>query len=746
MQYQGRISGTAQEMLTMAHMLDVNKGNILLQNGQAAEAKRVFWEVIKEVCPDFPLPSLSGISEGGGAAVDRVRSRFYTNLDHWKQLRLIGAFNGLGECFTRDDDLETALAWYEEVNVVYRNLYFDPDHPKPLFSWMDHTLDLPEFTLQRVTALVQSSRIFFSLGNTATAGQRYNQALDTTKHVSRSHFTQQYRALVNQGALYHHMVIRNPDPQFCHELNVTDPRLQVLGSWKKLGSSTANGKGPSARYQFASFIWDSKYYIFGGTRDQLAGPQYKDFWCLDLETKGATWRELAPYPGSLRHNAGRAIGFGFLVHREQKCAYLITGQQTVESFDLVTEEWSSFNSSFNPTPNDRKAGIKGSWIWPGNNVTDAGLAIDGDKIYVFGGKHGKSVLGNNLLMELDVNTKEWKRLSGYLYPQPDADYSCPDPRTYPSCWVGPEILNPKPWGSKDDTTSVPKRRRLYMLFGQCNREGAFYHKELHQADKSFTFNDFWSWDLEKGGWRRERIVGNPPAQRTEMACTYNEKLNKVVIFGGFTCGVPSRIEPEGAPAKEFDFTYYADTFLFDYDGVAPSSSPSSLQATSSPEDPSLETATEKLTLTETKAPSSMNEPLSLSQFAYPTWRHVLTRGFPTYRCQAALHTDQATGKVYLYGGFVNSDLVPARKTFTTRSFGDLWQLRMDIEGGDFNKVDIEEEKRTAKAGPWQRCFTCGNAGRWKRCGGKCRGAAWFCSTECQKEGWKEHKRIHKCSK
>lgn len=52
-----------------------------------------------------------------------------------------------------------------------------------------------------------------------------------------------------------------------------------------------------------------------------------------------------------------------------------------------------------------------------------------------------------------------------------------------------------------------------------------------------------------------------------------------------------------------------------------------------------------------------------------------------------------------------------------RSYADLWQLRLDLPGGDFDKVNLEEEARTAKAGPWQRCFTCGTAGPWKKCGG-----------------------------
>ena len=53
----------------------------------------------------------------------------------------------------------------------------------------------------------------------------------------------------------------------------------------------------------------------------------------------------------------------------------------------------------------------------------------------------------------------------------------------------------------------------------------------------------------------------------------------------------------------------------------------------------------------------------------------------------------------------------------SKPFGDLWELRLDVPGGHFDAVNLEEEIRTAKAGPYQRCFACGNAGPWKKCGG-----------------------------
>lgn len=54
----------------------------------------------------------------------------------------------------------------------------------------------------------------------------------------------------------------------------------------------------------------------------------------------------------------------------------------------------------------------------------------------------------------------------------------------------------------------------------------------------------------------------------------------------------------------------------------------------------------------------------------------------------------------------------------SRNFGDVWELRIDESGGGFEGVDLKEERRTAAAGPWQRCFTCGSAGNWKKCAGE----------------------------
>ncbi|KAJ7706486.1 hypothetical protein B0H16DRAFT_1668163 [Mycena metata] len=286
-------------------------------------------------------------------------------------------------------------------------------------------------------------------------------------------------------------------------------------------------------------------------------------------------------------------------------------------------------------------------------------------------------------MELHIPTRRWRRLSGSVVPRPSK--TGPGPRAECHSWVG------------------KGRDRIFFMYGQADRQGAMTFEQEHASLYSHAYGDLWNWDIKGEKWFRERLRGNMPSPRAESSCVYNEILDKVIVFGGYS---PTWLEDL---QDAVTYTYYADTFIGDMNST-PSSQPS-------------------------KRPPV-------------TWKHVLTRGFPTYRANPTLVTDARTGKIFLFGGYKNTVYVPSKNAAgsSSRSFTDLWQLRLDLPGGFFEGVDVDEEARTAKAGPWQRCFACSSIGPWKRCGGSCNGRAFFCDPQCLKQGWKEHKEKHECGK
>ncbi|KAF7972173.1 hypothetical protein HWV62_18746 [Athelia sp. TMB] len=207
--------------------------------------------------------------------------------------------------------------------------------------------------------------------------------------------------------------------------------------------------------------------------------------------------------------------------------------------------------------------------------------------------------------------------------------------------------------------------KMYLLYGVADRQAAQMHHQPNAASDAFGYTDFWTWNFSEKKWRREIVSGNPPAPRSEAGCTYNKKLDQTVIFSGYNPTYPTTLPGRG---QLLNYSYYADTFIW---------SPSTFK-----------------------------------------WKQVLTRGFPSYRAQSQLVTDPESGKVFLFGGYTSEDFIASRKGLVSRNFGDFWQLCIDQPGGFFEGVDLEDEARNAKIGPWQRCFTCGCAGQWKKCGGR----------------------------
>ncbi|KAJ7809118.1 hypothetical protein B0H14DRAFT_3760132 [Mycena olivaceomarginata] len=580
----------------------------------------------------------------------------------WAMSDTMSCLNGAAECLVKLRQYKQALWLAAEVEVVVRNVQIENTRGNPFFEWFDFSLQSSEFYLQRLRARVTMEKIFRELGNTGAANERRWHSTTLVPQDLETPEMRKLHPIRRSDPVYE---LRHPDPKLVATLTVSDPALQVLGSWQKVPIKKSGGM--TSRMGFASFVFEGRLHILGGEK-YLSGPWYRDFWCIDLSTFDE-WRPLPgfPVPQSV---TGKLVGYSMVVHGDS--AYLFTGRKEVDIFNLRTQTWSSMFTSFTGSQ---------QWPYPENTIIDYTMHCVRGKIYVFGGSHSLSAVGCTLLMELDLASQTWTRLSGTAQPKV-ASYAGPGPRRLACSWIG-----------KDQNT-------LFVLYGVADRGAAGLQNQIHGALNSYAHDDLWGWDIAAGAWTRRRLVGNTPSPRSEMACTYNAKLDKVITFGGYSPTAPSHFP--SADQSVYMFSYYGDTFMFGTDTDSPNASAS--------------------------------------------WKHVLTRGFPTYRAQPHLVADPATGRTFLFGGYVNSEYVPSRSEHESRSFGDLWELRLNVPGGDFADVDIEDEARTARVGPWQRCFTCGSAGPWKKCGGACRGQAFFCDARCLKDGWKEHKLKHKCRK
>ncbi|KAJ7024546.1 hypothetical protein C8F04DRAFT_1131316 [Mycena alexandri] len=572
----------------------------------------------------------------------------------WPMTDMMECLNGAAECLAKLRQFKQALCLAAEVEVVIRNVQIVKTQDNPLFEWIDFSIKLPSYFLQRVRARVTAEKIFRALGNTATAN---NGRLQTRALVPKEFESAEIRKinpLIVNDRVY---ALLHPDPTLVASLTVSDPTLQLRGSWRKV--PVRKGGAITARMGFASFVFEGSLYVLGGQKG-LMGPFYRDFWSIDLNALDE-WRTLPPYPVS-ESVTGKLVGFSMVVHNHS--AYFFTGRREVDVFDLRAQVWSSFWTSFPGTA---------PWPYLDNKIVDASMqSIDG-KIYVFGGWHWRSQVGCTLLMELDIATRTWTHLGGTAEPKV-ASYAGPGPRRHAVSWVG-----------KDKNT-------LFIMYGDADRAAALMGRERHGAAQSFAHEDLWEWDIAAREWNQQRLVGNIPSPRTELACVYNSVLDKVITFGGYAPTALSNLSPDAEYV--YRFSYYADTFMLGTDTG------------------------------ETKA----------------GWKHVLTRGFPTYRAQPCLAVDPGTGRTFLFGGYVSAEYVPARTAdISGRSFSDLWELRLDIPGGHFDDVDVEDEARTARVGPWQRCFACGSTGA-------CNGQAFFCDAQCLRDGWKEHKLKHKCRK
>ncbi|PWW76903.1 hypothetical protein C7212DRAFT_190005 [Tuber magnatum] len=340
-------------------------------------------------------------------------------------------------------------------------------------------------------------------------------------------------------------------------------------------------------------------------------------------------------------------------------AYLFHGSRKILTFDLAQEKWISRTTRFN---------IPGkSWPYLHDTLIDYGMEIYNGKMYIFGGQDGRRQLGCNIFMCLDLEALSWEWLSGTTQPTPT--YNSPMLRVHPITWI------------------LPSEDRLFIMYGNANRIGEKVSNPTgpHGADCDYTYEDIWSYHIPRKSWTREKARGNYPSPRTEFSAIYNERMDRVVAFGGY-CGTTNTYLP--GRDVNLNFAYYADTYTWH--------------------------------------PKTRK------------WAQVLTRGFPTYRARGRLLFDTGSGKTYLFGGYTNTEFAPGKHPYS-RAFNDLWELKLEVEDGE-----LADEERTAVMGPWGTCFHCGKVGIWRMCGGSCLGVVRYCSGECGRKAWGEHKLMHGC--
>lgn len=259
------------------------------------------------------------------------------------------------------------------------------------------------------------------------------------------------------------------------------------------------------------------------------------------------------------------------MHEPTDRAYLFTGHPDLLTFNFLTEKWETGTRTW---LRDRTL----QW-WDVFSKEQMGyytFHTIGDMLVFYGGADEDTVIGRNRLIVLDMKTKLWDVLSGTR--NAVADNVNPSPKVDAVCWsIG---------------------RKLYIGYGNANLAAGRmkYHPEGDHDDYSYC--DLWSWDFDKKGkWVKEKLRGNFPCHRTEVAHSYNRKWKSTIVYGGYAARIsykhPSKVNP-------FGFSYFADTFLWDE---------------------------------ETKL-----------------WRMVIAKGFPTYRAGGDMVTDQETGRSYLFGG------------------------------------------------------------------------------------------------
>jgi N-acetylneuraminic acid mutarotase len=214
-------------------------------------------------------------------------------------------------------------------------------------------------------------------------------------------------------------------------------------------------------------------------------------------------------------------------------AYVFLGSPTLFAFDLKAEKWRRLSAVL----------PEGRWPYAGGSLDSFSMQIYDDKLYVFGGTNFHRSLGCNNFMVLDLLTLRWKYLGGS--DRVEVTPKFPSLRQHAGSWV------------------VEEQQKMCILFGGVNRTGAALGDSPHGGVADWMYEDLWSYSFVTQEWEQERMFGNIPCPRTEHSTTFSTQLGRGVVFGGYSPLSPLLGPLEDTKQIRFDFSYYADTFIWD---------------------------------------------------------------------------------------------------------------------------------------------------------------------------------------
>ena len=212
--------------------------------------------------------------------------------------------------------------------------------------------------------------------------------------------------------------------------------------------------------------------------------------CIDLRRLDK-WRRLRNFPERLKFLALHANAA--FVYNDY--AWFFTGHKDVLRFNMNTETWDYVSIKMSE-------GKKQKWPYKDKGLVNPSITLAGHHLYIFGGdiKFGKE--GTDSFMVIDLDSLQWRFLGdSSLYK--NADYPgkyWPPPRCGAGCWF------------------APHEKRIYLLFGTSEQQDR-YNNPAENPEYDPYYSDLWSYSIKKETWERERVRGNPPCPREDMAIT-----------------------------------------------------------------------------------------------------------------------------------------------------------------------------------------------------------------------------------